>query len=83
MSSLILKPNIPAFTVSQLSEAMDVIRARASEIMVIVFLSPPMKRHIVHSFLSTPCHLDSNGEINFFGLSLHYLWLALSIEQLP
>lgn len=36
----IFKPKIPAFTVSQLSEAMDVIRDRASEIMVPLEVAP-------------------------------------------
>lgn len=38
----IFKPKIPAFTVSQLSEAMDVIRDRASEIMVPLEVAPAL-----------------------------------------
>lgn len=40
MSSLHLKPQIPAFTVPQLSEAMDVILQRAHELKVIIFVIP-------------------------------------------
>jgi hypothetical protein len=40
MSSLLMKPQIPAFTVPQLSEAMDVILQRAHELKVIIFLIP-------------------------------------------
>jgi len=35
-----LKPKVPAFTVPQLPEAMDVILERAKELMVIIFLNP-------------------------------------------
>lgn len=40
MPSLFLKPNVPAFTVPQPPEAMDVILERAKELMVIIALSP-------------------------------------------
>jgi hypothetical protein len=40
MSYLFLKPKVPAFTVPQLTEAMDVILERAKELMVIIFLNP-------------------------------------------
>lgn len=63
MSSLLLKPKIPAFTVSQPSEAMDVIQERACELMVIVILSPIIKQQILHFFLKNPCHKVSDGEI--------------------
>jgi hypothetical protein len=40
MSYLFLKPKVPAFTVPQLTEAMDVILERAKELMVIIVLNP-------------------------------------------
>lgn len=45
ISSLLLKPQIPAFTVPQLSEAMDVILQRADELKVIIFLIPLPVNH--------------------------------------
>nr|DAD29519.1 TPA_asm: hypothetical protein HUJ06_030987 [Nelumbo nucifera] len=38
----IFKPQIPAFTVPQLSEAMDVLQGRASELMVPLEVVPPL-----------------------------------------
>lgn len=40
MSSMFLKPKVPAFTVPQPPEAMDVILERAKELMVIFVLNP-------------------------------------------
>jgi hypothetical protein len=62
MSSLLLKPQIPAFTVPQLSEAMDVLVERADEQKVIIFLSQSheinhVKRFIIMLFFfSSACH---------------------------
>jgi folylpolyglutamate synthase len=39
MSSLLLKHQIPAFTVLQVSEAMDVLQENARELMVTIVLS--------------------------------------------
>lgn len=55
MSSLLLKRQIPAFTVSQVSEAMDVLQENAQELMVTIVLS------LFPAF----CIL-SVGEISFF-----------------
>lgn len=40
MSSLFLKPKVPAFTVPQPPDAMDVILERAKELMVIIVPNP-------------------------------------------
>lgn len=44
MSSLPLKPKVPAFTVPQLPEAMDVLLERAHELMVILYSSSLLSR---------------------------------------
>ena len=60
MSSLLLKPQIPSFTVPQLSEAMDVLLERAHELKVIIFLSQShgmnhFKRFIIILFFLFKC----------------------------
>lgn len=57
MSSLLLKPQIPAFTVPQLSEAMDVILQRAHELKVIIFLIPLPVNHGKVFFFFSPFQL--------------------------
>ncbi|KAI3905566.1 hypothetical protein MKX01_036475 [Papaver californicum] len=43
----IFKPEIPAFTVDQLPEAMDVLREKASELMVPLEVVPPLEPQIL------------------------------------
>lgn len=54
MASLLLKPHVPAFTVPQLSEAMDVLQEKARDLTVFLNLSSIL---VYMLRVSSPTHL--------------------------